>query len=119
MTLAASSGDDSQRTKFTGTGTTATGNLPMGWQKVTVPAVSVRQGDLLTISLTASGASWWSADNFQLTLVQADPTAIEDVRRTTSAPSLYGEEIYNLAGQRLSKMQKGINIQNGKKYLIK
>ena len=120
MTLAASSGDDSQRTKFTGTGTTATGNLPMGWQKVTVPAVSVRQGDLLTISLTASGTSWWSADNFQLTLVQADPTAIEDVRRTTSAPSLYGEEIYNLAGQKVNiKMPKSIYIVNRKKIVIK
>ena len=30
-----------------------------------------------------------------------------------------GDSIYNLAGQRLSKMQKGINIVNGKKVLIK
>ena len=28
-------------------------------------------------------------------------------------------EIYNIAGMRLSKMQKGINIVNGKKVLIK
>ena len=28
-------------------------------------------------------------------------------------------EIYNLAGQRLSKMQKGIFIQNGKKLMVK
>ena len=27
--------------------------------------------------------------------------------------------IYNLAGQHLSKMQKGINIINGKKVLVK
>jgi hypothetical protein len=27
--------------------------------------------------------------------------------------------IYNLAGQRLTKMQKGINIVNGKKVLVK
>ena len=27
--------------------------------------------------------------------------------------------IYNLAGQRLSKLQKGINIVNGKKILVK
>ena len=27
--------------------------------------------------------------------------------------------IYNLAGQRLNKMQKGINIINGKKVLVK
>ena len=29
------------------------------------------------------------------------------------------EKIYNIAGQRLSKMQKGINIVNGKKVLVK
>ena len=29
-----------------------------------------------------------------------------------------GEEIYNLAGQRLNKAQKGINIVNGKKILF-
>jgi hypothetical protein len=35
------------------------------------------------------------------------------------APSLLrdGKEIYNLAGQRLNKMQRGINIVNGKKIL--
>jgi hypothetical protein len=27
--------------------------------------------------------------------------------------------IYNLAGQRISKMQKGINIINGKKIVVK
>ena len=30
-----------------------------------------------------------------------------------------GQSIYNVAGQRLSKMQKGINIVNGKKVLVK
>ena len=29
-----------------------------------------------------------------------------------------GQSIYNLAGQRVSKMQKGINIVNGKKVLF-
>lgn len=41
---------------------------------------------------------------------------------TTSIEDIFGDEteqgaIYNLAGQRLSKMQKGINIINGKKVL--
>ena len=35
----------------------------------------------------------------------------------TPAPSSREGEIYNLAGQRLGKMQKGINIVNGKKVL--
>ena len=37
--------------------------------------------------------------------------------KTLSDSPLKGENIYNLAGQRLSKMQKGINIVNGKKIL--
>ena len=39
----------------------------------------------------------------------------------TPDPSLSkrGEEIYNLAGQRMSKLQKGVNIVNGKKVLVK
>ena len=28
-----------------------------------------------------------------------------------------GQSIYNLAGQRMNKMQKGVNIINGKKIL--
>ena len=37
--------------------------------------------------------------------------------KTLSDSPLKGEEIYNLAGQRLNKMQKGINIVAGKKVL--
>ena len=44
-----------------------------------------------------------------------DATSIEDLN---AAPNANGP-IYNLAGQRLNKMQKGINIVGGKKVLIK
>ncbi len=47
---------------------------------------------------------------------------VEDVItgvETLSDSPLKGEDIYNLAGLRLSKPQKGINIKNGKKYLMK
>lgn len=44
-----------------------------------------------------------------------DPTGIA----ITSAISQEEETIYNLAGQRVSKAQKGINIINGKKVVIK
>ncbi len=37
--------------------------------------------------------------------------------KTLSDSPVEGENIYNLAGQRLNKMQKGINIVNGKKVL--
>ena len=42
-------------------------------------------------------------------------TAINEVNGQSSM--INGQSIYNLAGQRISKMQKGINIVNGKKIL--
>lgn len=45
-------------------------------------------------------------------------TGINEVKN--SEPKVQGGNvIYNIAGQRLSKMQKGINIVNGKKILVK
>ena len=46
---------------------------------------------------------------------------IDEWERKSLTPALSEEEeaIYNVAGQRLNKMQKGINIRNGKKVLIK
>ena len=43
-----------------------------------------------------------------------DATAIELVNGQSS---MVNGSIYNLAGQRLSKAQKGVNIVNGKKIL--
>ena len=67
--------------------------------------------------------NWFSADNFTLELIQNnDPsfnpaTGIALVEEKNVA--LKPEGIYNIAGQRLSKLQKGINIVNGKKVLVK
>jgi hypothetical protein len=36
-----------------------------------------------------------------------------------SSLSKNGAEIFNLAGQKMSKLQKGVNIVNGKKVLVK
>ena len=41
------------------------------------------------------------------------------IEKTLSNSPLKGENIYNVAGQKLSKMQKGINIVNGKKIAVK
>ena len=41
-----------------------------------------------------------------------DATSIADIEKTVENGA-----IYNLAGQRVGKMQKGINIVNGKKIL--
>lgn len=122
MILGAEAGNDSQQIMFIGTGTTATGNLPMGWQWVNVPMVSVNKGDVLTISLTASGASWWSADNFQLTLVQADPTGINEIENEKLKLKNDGA-VYDLQGRKIdsqcSMLKRGIYIVNGKKVAIK
>ena len=45
-----------------------------------------------------------------------DATSLNEELRMKNEESK-GEEIYNLAGQRISKMQKGINIVGGKKIL--
>ena len=51
-------------------------------------------------------------------LVEPNPTAIGEV--SDSELNTEGKhEIFNLAGQRLTKMQKGINIVNGKKTMSK
>ena len=51
---------------------------------------------------------------------EAVPTGIADIDGLTPDPSLLRRgEIYNISGQRLSKLQKGINIVNGRKVAIK
>ncbi|MBO7138249.1 MAG: hypothetical protein J6V92_07275, partial [Bacteroidaceae bacterium] len=47
---------------------------------------------------------------------EEDPDGIESLTPTLSKGK---DIIYNVAGQRLSKMQKGINIVNGKKVMVK
>ena len=51
------------------------------------------------------------------TFVFDDATGINEELRMMNEES--SEVIYNVAGQRLSKMQKGINIVNGKKIMVK
>ena len=48
-------------------------------------------------------------------IVEPNPTAINEIGQQTADNGQ--EAIYNVAGQRLGKMQKGINIVNGKKVL--
>ena len=52
-----------------------------------------------------------------LTLVFDDADAIGSI--VNSQEPMAESQIYNLAGQRLSKAQKGVNIINGKKVLVK
>ena len=51
----------------------------------------------------------------EVTIHIVDATGISDVNDNLDT----NEKIYNLAGQRITKVQRGINIINGKKYIIK
>lgn len=79
-----------------------------------------KDGDLLRIPVAASG------EVKLYTIRYADTDAVsyvgEDIEtgiKTLSNSPLKGENIYNVAGQRLSKMQRGINIKDGKKIIKK
>ncbi|MBP5393806.1 MAG: hypothetical protein J6Y59_08330, partial [Bacteroidaceae bacterium] len=53
-------------------------------------------------------------DKVNSIVVEPNPTGISSIEEDEEQ-----EAIYNLAGQRLSTMQKGINIVNGKKIITK
>ncbi|MBQ6225582.1 MAG: chitobiase/beta-hexosaminidase C-terminal domain-containing protein [Bacteroidaceae bacterium] len=61
-------------------------------------------------------ASVGGVKEFGITFLDEDPTGIEDVNDNLN---LNDEPIYNIAGQRIQKMQRGINIVNGKKIFVK
>ena len=48
-------------------------------------------------------------------LIEPNPTRISETHETSEA----SKGIYNLSGQRLDKMQKGVNIVNGKKVIVR
>ena len=64
---------------------------------------------------------WSIYDNFQLYYVGSEEpdfsTAIKTVDAAPAATAVQG--IYNLQGQKLGGLQKGLNIVNGKKVLVK
>jgi hypothetical protein len=68
----------------------------------TIPA-----GKAYIVSSSSVKAFFFEAD---------DATGINEVNGQWSM--INGQSIYNIAGQRVSKMQKGINIVNGKKILF-
>ena len=70
MTLSAtSSSGASTKVEFTGTATTSASGSEyvMGWQKIALSPIAVKDGETLTIALNTNGNSWWSADAFRLT----------------------------------------------------
>ena len=58
-------------------------------------------------------------EGYYYNLINGGPVGINEISADVNVNTNFGEGIYNLAGQRLSKMQKGINIVNKKKVLVK
>ena len=81
--------------------------------------IYVREGQDLTLGfdkVEAVGSDWLIYDDFELFyLGNTIPDAINGVNAAQPAQ----QTIYNLAGQRLTAPQTGINIINGKKVFVK
>jgi hypothetical protein len=71
------------------------------------------------VEIKASSQTWFKVDNFRLTYFgtesQKDPSAIDEI----AVESHISSAIYNLSGQRIQTLRKGINIIDGKKVLVK
>lgn len=79
-----------------------------GWMTIGFEKTDFVQGD------------WVVADNFRLAYYgKSKPTAIQGVEETVAPWQQNGTAIYNLQGQRLSRAQKGVNIINGRKVMVK
>ena len=80
-------------------------------------------GELLRLPI--NGVKDGDANIYTIRYASADAMSHEAEDITTGSlsltpsPSPRRGEIYNVSGQRLNKMQKGINIKNGKKVLAK
>lgn len=68
-----------------------------------------------------TNASWIVADNFKLNYIGTEaPVGIKDIETAETTVDLKNaKNIYSITGQRLNQVQKGINIVDGKKVLIK
>lgn len=93
------------------------------WTKPLLFEVTKENLGLITIGIIKEGAvkhDWIVADNFRLKYYGTEkPTAIENVDEVVTPSLQGGAAIYNLQGQRLNHVQKGVNIVGGKKILVK
>ena len=80
----------------------------------------VSEGGILRIGVKKTvtiSADWSIFDNFQLFYLGTEaPVAIDAIEE---AAPVFTEGIFNLAGQRINSLQKGINIVGGKKVFVK
>lgn len=122
LTLTATSSSGLTATaSFTGTGTEVAEGVayPMGWQLVRLDPVKVKKGETLTVALTTSGTSWWSADHFRLTV--DDPSTVDIQVPMAIEPTTKSDKVYDLSGRMVdpTHLRPGIYIVGGKKILVK
>lgn len=75
------------------------------------------EGNVIGTTTEVRNHDWVVVDNFRLRYFGEDePDAIQGVY---NAPVKAAKGVYNLNGQLLNKAVKGVNIVNGKKYVVK
>lgn len=92
-----------------------------GYYDNQTPIVQVGEDGVLRIGVKTEGRTgftndWAIFDNFELFYLGTTVTGIEEI---SEVEEVAVKGIYNLAGQKLSAPQKGINIIDGKKVLVK
>ena len=76
--------------------------------------INMEDGENGIIIGTQASKQWALVSNESMSVEQAIITGVSPLRETEE-----GAAIYNLSGQRLNKMQRGINIVGGRKVLVK
>ena len=100
-----------------------TGNawFEAGYYDNETPVIQVSEDGVLRIGVKTEGRTgitddWSLFDNFELIYLGTTVTGIDEIGEVEEVTV---KGIYNLAGQKLSAPQKGINIIDGKKVLVK
>ncbi|MCR5152483.1 MAG: hypothetical protein K6A98_04940 [Prevotella sp.] len=115
------SGDDSKKSIATATdavGTTIEINNPSTNTGPYVIQQEMKDVDYANANVTGIliGASGGKKQIYPLEIEEVNATGINDVKTGADAQEVV---IYNIQGVRLSKLQKGINIVNGRKVVVK
>ena len=71
----------------------------------------------LTVNAVNGGDQIQLGELQLLSFQPVDPTGINDIKDLNDLKNLNDLKVYNLAGQRLGKVQRGVNIVNGRKVL--
>ncbi len=92
-----------------------------GYYDNETPVIEVGEDGVLRIGVKTEGRTglttdWSIFDNFELYYLGTTVTGIDEIG---DVEEVTVKGIYNLAGQKLSAPQKGINIIDGKKVLVK